>query len=129
MTIKPSATCTFGGLLPGPQVAGHSVQRDESQYMFLIDQNIIACTPTEYRLLALLLTQADRCVTYAQLIAQFQEELPTDAASLKQAKAKVIHLVSDVRLKIWSLGLEVVSVMGVGYILLSSGGEENRNSG
>ena len=123
MTTKLSVTCAPGELLPGPHVAGHHIQRDESQHTFLIDQKIIVCTPVEYRLLALLLSQADRCVPYAQLVAQFQEEPLTSAALLRQAKTKVIHLISDIRLKTWSLDLEIVNVMNVGYILLSSGTE------
>jgi DNA-binding response OmpR family regulator len=123
MTTKSSATYASSELQPLPPVAGHSVQQDESQHTFLIDQKIIACTPVEYRLLALLLSQADRCVSYAQLIAQFQEGPLTDARMFKQARIKVIHLISDLRSKLWSLGLDVVCVMNVGYILLSSGTE------
>ena len=109
-----------GGLLPGPHVEGHSIQRDEEKYAFLIDQKLITCTPTEYRVLALLLEQAGRCVPYAQLGAQFQDEPLTDAAHLKQARIRIIHLMSDLRAKIWALGLDIVAVMNTGYILLSS---------
>jgi DNA-binding response OmpR family regulator len=111
-------------LIPEPSLAGHSIQRDERQHAFLIDQHLIACTPTEYRLLALLLEQADRCVLFAQLIAQFQEEPCMDAALLQRARNKLMHVISDLRAKVWASGLDIASVMGVGYILLSSQPEE-----
>ncbi len=108
-----------GGLLPVPPVAGHSIQRDEAQHAFLIDQKLITCTRTEYRVLALLLERADRCVSYTQLSAQCQDELLTDAAQIKQARIRIMHVMSDLRSKIWALGLDIVAVMNTGYILFS----------
>ena len=109
-----------GGLLPGPRVEGYSIQRDEGQHAFLIDQTLVHCTPTEYRILELLLEQADRCVSYAQLSAHVQGGPMTDPAQLKQAHTRITHLMSDLRAKIWALGLDIAAVMNTGYILLSS---------
>ncbi|HEU5377253.1 MAG TPA: helix-turn-helix domain-containing protein [Ktedonobacteraceae bacterium] len=108
-----------GALRPGPRIEGHSIQRDEEQNAYIIDQKLIACTPTEYRVLTLLLEQADHCVLFAQLWEQFQDEPLNDAAQLKQARTRIIHLMSDLRAKIWALGLDIVAVMNYGYILLS----------
>lgn len=108
-----------GALRPGPRIEGHSIQQDEEQNAYVIDQKLIACTPTEYRVLTLLLEQADRCVLFAQLWEQFQDEPLNDAAQLKQVRTRIIHLMSDLRAKIWALGLDVVAVMNYGYILLS----------
>lgn len=120
MTQPGEKTRIVGGLLPGPHVEGYSIQRDEGQHAFLIDQNLVTCTPTEYRVLTLLLEQADRCVPYAQLSAQLQDEPLNDATHLKQMRTRIIHLMSDLRAKIWALGLDIAAVMNTGYILLSS---------
>lgn len=108
-----------GTLRPGPRIEGHRIQRDEEQNAYVIDQKLIACTPTEYRVLTLLLEQADHCVLFAQLQTQFQDEPLNDAAQLKQTRTRIIHLMSDLRAKIWALGLDIVAVMNYGYILLS----------
>src|SRR5581483_11747331 len=71
------------------------------------------------RVLTLLLEHADRCVPFAQLWAQFQEEPLNDAAQRKLARSRIIHVISDVRAKIWASGLDIVAVMNYGYILLS----------
>lgn len=107
-----------GALRPGPRIEGHSIQRDEEQKAYVIDQTLIACTPTEYQVLTLLLEQADRCVPFAQIWAQFQDGPLTDAAQRKQTRIRIIHLMSDLRAKIWALGLDIVAVMNYGYILL-----------
>ncbi|HEU5376894.1 MAG TPA: hypothetical protein VFV38_15770 [Ktedonobacteraceae bacterium] len=108
-----------GGLLPGPRIEGHSIQRDEEQKIYVIDQKLITCTPIEYRVLTLLLEQADRCVPFALLWTAFQDESLTDATQIKQARIRLIHLMSHLRAKIWALGLDIVAVMNTGYLLLS----------
>jgi DNA-binding response OmpR family regulator len=112
-----------GGLQPGPHVAGHRIQRDEAQHALVIDQTLIACTPTEYQVLALLLEQANQCVPYAQFLTLMQETQLTEAAQIKQARIRLMHLMSDLRAKIWPLGLDIVAVMNTGYLLLSSRAE------
>lgn len=114
-----------GTLLPGPHVAGYTVQRDEQRHTFVVDNTLIPCTPTEYRVLTLLLAHVNQYVPYAPLIACVQEGVTTDAALLKQARTRLIHLISDVRSKIWPLNWEIVAVMQTGYILLISHGTEN----
>lgn len=123
MTLPERATPHTGipgSLLLGPHVAGHVVQRDEERHAFVIDQQLILCTPTEYRVLTLLLEQVDRCVRYAHLIAQCQEEPSSSAVQRKQDRTRLMHLVSDVRSKIWVFDWDIVAVMNTGYILLSS---------
>lgn len=112
-----------GELQPGPHVTGHRIQRDEAQHTFVIDQTLIACTPTEYWVLALLLEQANQCVPYAQFLALIQEAPPHPAAPSKQTRTRLMHLMSDLRAKIWPLGLDIAAVMNTGYLLLSSPAE------
>ena len=109
-----------GALLVGPHVAGHTIQRDENHHAFVIDQQLILCTPMGYRVLALLLEQMDRCVPYTHLIALCQNAPTSHPILPRQALLRMRHLVSDLRSKIWVLNWDIVAVMGTGYILLSS---------
>lgn len=108
-----------GTLLPGPHVDGYAVQRDEQHHAFVVNHTLISCTPAEYRVLALLLDHVNRSVPYALLLACVQSVPPTEAALFKQAHMRLIHLISDVRSKIWPLDWEIVAIMHTGYILLS----------
>ena len=109
---------TNDALHPGPSVPGHTIQYNEQQHTWIIDQTLLPCSPTGYACLRLLLEQAERCVPYAHFIAQFQEAPLAEARAHKQARMKVAHVMSNLRAKLWPLGLDIGSVMGVGYILL-----------
>lgn len=111
-------------LLTGPPVNGHTVQRDEEQHAFVIDQHLISCTPTEYRVLGLLLAHVDQCVRYGPLLAQLQEEPLEETGLWKQARTRLMHVISDLRPKIWVLDWEIVAVMQTGYLLVCSHEEE-----
>lgn len=117
----------IGTLRPGPIVPGHTVEYYEDQHAWVIDQTLIPCSEPEYHCLKLLLEQANRCVPFEHFIRSLQETalLATDAQ--KQARMRVAHLISNLRTKIWASGLDIVSVMNVGYILLS-GSEESLRS-
>lgn len=109
-------------LLPGPALAGRRIQMDEQHHLLIIDEVVVRCTPTEYRILAVLLHQAERCVPYEQLLACLHQE-ERDPAFHRQARDKIIHVISDLRGKLWSFDLRIVAVLGVGYLLLSSSQE------
>jgi DNA-binding response OmpR family regulator len=109
-----------GSLLLGPHVAGHLVQRDEARHAFVIDQQLLLCTPMGYRVLMLLLEQVDRCVPYAQLFARCQDTPSSETVLLRQTRMRMVHLISDLRPKIWVFNWDIVAVMGTGYMLLSS---------
>ncbi|HEU5375096.1 MAG TPA: hypothetical protein VFV38_06645 [Ktedonobacteraceae bacterium] len=53
---------------------------------------------------------------------------PTDAAQHKQARIRLMHLMSHLRSQVWVFGLDIVAVMNVGYLLLSSSEPEPASS-
>lgn len=106
-------------LVAGPDLAGHQVQWDKQYGVLYIDQTLISCTPTEFRLLKLLLEQHEQCVPTALLIRQFGDAALPDAALARETKSKLYRLMTSIRAKIWTCGLDVVSVMGRGYMLIS----------
>lgn len=103
---------------------GHTVQYYEDQHAWVIDQMLIPCSESEYHCLKLLLEGANRCVPFEHFIRCLQETALPSTDAQKQARMRVSHLVSNLRAKIWASGLDIVSVMNVGYILLS-GSEES----
>lgn len=102
-------------------VGEHIILRDEDHHFFLIDQRCIACTPAQYRVLKLLLEHAFQCVPYARLLAQARDQpltASTTGVPPKQARLQIMHLISDLRAKLWVGGLDIVAVMGTGYMLV-----------
>ncbi len=113
---RQSQELTF---VPGPALAGHQVQWDERHCILYIDRTLVPCTPTEFRLLKLLLEQNGRCVSTPHLIAQFGDAALEDAAFAREARQKLTRQISRIRAKLWPCGLTVVSLMGYGYMLVS----------
>jgi DNA-binding response OmpR family regulator len=106
-------------LRPGPVVPGHTIEYSEHQHAWVIDRILIPCSEPEYRCLKLLLEQANRCVPFEHFILSLEETALPSLEGQKKAKMRVAHLVSSLRTKIWASGFDIVSVMNVGYILLS----------
>jgi DNA-binding response OmpR family regulator len=106
-------------LVQGPSLPGHAVQWDERYGVLYIDQTLIPCTPTEFRVLKLLLLQNERRVSSQELIAQFDEQTLEDAVLARAARSKLARLMSSLRAKIWTCGLDIVSLMGYGYMLVN----------
>lgn len=106
-------------LRPGPVVPGHTIQYAEDQHAWVIDHHLIPCSEPEYLCLKLLLEHANRCVPLEHFLRRLHETALPSPEAQKQAKMRVAHLVSNLRTKIWASGLDIVSVMNVGYILLS----------
>ena len=113
---------------PGPAVPGHRIQYDEEHHIWLIDQVLISCSVSEYQCLKLLLEGVNRCVPFAHLLVSLQETPCASSADSKQERMRIAHLMSTLRPKIWALGLDIVSVVNVGYLLLSGAQESSVSS-
>lgn len=105
-----------GGVCSGPQIPGHRLQFEERTHSWVIDGLRIACPPAASACLTLLLEQAGQCVPFARLMEPFAEGTSVNPA-LYQTRIKLRRLISDLRAKLWPLGMDIVSVMGVGYLL------------
>lgn len=112
-----------GTVRPGPVVPGHTIQCYEEQHAWVIDQTLILCSESEYHCLRVLLERANHCVPFEHFVLCLQETALPVTGDQKQARMRIAHVISNLRTKIWAFGLEVVSVMNVGYILLSESAE------
>lgn len=110
-------------LIPGPPVAGHTIQRNEAQHVYVLDDRLIRCSPSEYRILTELLEQVDRYVPYARLI----EEPLANAMQRRKARTRMMHVMSKLRSKVWASGLDIVAVVNYGYILVSQVQEQGED--
>ncbi len=109
----------LGPLCDGPPIPGHRLQYDEAQHIWVIDQVLLCCSASEYQCLSILFACVNRCVPFAQLLASLQEMPGALSADSKQERMRIAHLMSTLRPKIWAFGMDIVSVMKVGYLLLS----------
>ncbi len=103
------------GLRPGPPIAGRSIQHDATRGCWVIDQILVVCTPPEDVCLRLLLEHSDRCVSFPQFAEALAEQTPLD----EPGKSRLQHTISNLRPKIWVTGMDILSLRGTGYLLLS----------
>lgn len=110
-------------------VAGHVIQVHHARTTVVIDQHLVPCSPAQYALLVLLLQHTDRCVPYRRLLACLHEVLPDQPTAVAQARNRLQHHISDLRVLLWSSGMDIACVIGVGYLLRSTLDEEQIVSG
>jgi DNA-binding response OmpR family regulator len=97
----------------GPLIEGHVVQHNERHHLLIIDETVVPCTPTEYRLLMQLLAHAERAVPFTSLVGY-----PSHASLNWRSRRTLAQHISRVRAKIWPFGLDIMCVIGCGYLLL-----------
>jgi DNA-binding response OmpR family regulator len=97
----------------GPPVQGHVVQHSERHHLLIIDETVVHCTPTEYHLLMRLLEHAERSVPFTSLVCY-----PSHASLNWRSRRTLAQHISRVRAKIWPFGLDIMCVIGCGYLLL-----------
>lgn len=106
-------------LYPGPSVPGHSVQQDDTQHVWIIDQILIRCSPMEYGCFKVLLEQTDHLVPFSCFAGEVPQLLSDDVHERRLARQRIRHAISRLRIKIWPLGLDIGNVRAEGYLLIS----------
>lgn len=106
-----------GSLRTGPVLPGHTIQQDEARHIWIIDQTVIPCSLAEYGCLQVLVEQANRCVPFAHLVEALPEAGVGEGVDQQAERERLRHVLSNLRTKIWMLGMEIISVRGVGYLL------------
>lgn len=110
-------------LLPGPAIPGYQIEHQDSAHLFLINRLLVQCRETEYHILMFLLAHYQQQITCEELIALFEDCSLDVADLLERAKRKLVKIISELRQKIWECGLAIVCLSGVGYMLVSRGGQ------
>jgi DNA-binding response OmpR family regulator len=96
------------------QLHGHQVLHSDTQHVVIIDGVVVPCTPTEYGLLVPLLYHAGEAVPYMHLLGMSRQQPLTHSIRLSLTR----HI-SRLRARLWPFGLDIVCLIGYGYLLLS----------
>jgi DNA-binding response OmpR family regulator len=99
-------------LMEGPNLAGHVVQHSDALHLLIIDGGIVPFTPTEYPLVMHLLQQRER-----QLSLEFLVQWVRQHASSRCTQSSLRRHIRSLRTKLWPFGLDILCVMGYGYML------------
>ena len=105
--------------LEHPQLQEHQVWYNDRQHLLIVDSVVIACTPSEYDVLLLLLRAAGEPVPFARLA--YRDAHRTLALGPRH---RLSQRVSRMRARLWPLGLDILCLTGYGYLLLTRSGEE-----
>jgi len=105
------------------QLHGHQVQHSDTQHVVIIDGVVVPCTPTEYGLLVLLLYNAGEAVQYTHLLGMSRQQLLT-----RSIRLSLTRHISRLRARLWPFGLDIVCLIGYGYLLLSRSNEQAENT-
>jgi DNA-binding response OmpR family regulator len=96
------------------QLHGHQVQYSDAQHLVIIDGVGVPCTPTEYGLLVPLLYHAGEAVQYRHLLGMSGQQLLT-----RSIRLSLTRHISRLRARLWPFGMDIVCLIGYGYLLLS----------
>jgi DNA-binding response OmpR family regulator len=96
------------------QLHGHQVLHSETRHLVIIDGVVVPCTPTEYGLLVPLLYHVGEAVPYTNLLGMSRQQPLT-----RSIRLSLTRHVSRLRARLWPCGLDIVCLIGYGYLLLS----------
>ena len=98
----------------GPHIQGHEVQHSDFHRMLVIDGVIVSCTPTEYLLLKRILIHSEGYAAFEPLVV-CALQTPLN----RSTRRCLTQHISRVRSKLWPFGLDISSLRGYGYALLT----------
>ncbi len=96
------------------QLHRHQVQHSDTQHVVIIDGVVVPCTPTEYGLLVPLLYNAGEAVRYTHLLGMSGQPPLT-----RSIRLSLTRHISRLCARLWPFGLDIVCLIGYGYLLLS----------
>jgi DNA-binding response OmpR family regulator len=96
------------------QLHGHQLQHSDMQHVVIVDGVVVPCTPTEYGLLVPLLYHAGEAVQYTHLLGMSRQQPLT-----RSIRFSLTRHISRLRARLWPFGLDIVCLIGYGYLLLA----------
>jgi DNA-binding response OmpR family regulator len=105
-------------LCEGPEIFGHRVQHNEQHTLLVIDGRLIRLTPTEYRLVMLLLQHRERLLASPQTSALFVSIPDLQKTAALGNRPLLIKHLSNADAKLWTAGLTIARVADYGYVLV-----------
>ena len=94
-------------------IQGHRVFCSDAYRFVLIDELVVTCGPSEYRVLRPLLDHPDRLVRLDVLAASFNRQ------NDRQTQRYLARVISRLRVKLWPFDFDILCLSGHGYLLLT----------
>lgn len=112
----------------GPSIRGHAISHIDALSILEVDGVAIAFTPTEYRLVIVLLQQLEKLQNtsndHIDLFVSYDHLLQAGHLASRSLLAKHVYNASA---KLWTAGLSIARVDGYGYtIVFNAEGDSNR---
>ena len=100
--------------LEHPHLHGHRIQYSDALHLLVIDETVIPCTPTEYHVLQILLQHTGEGVSIHHLLGRHTQE-----ALDWHTRRNLTQHISRLRARLWPFDLDILCLIGYGYLLLS----------
>ena len=95
-------------------IGGSTLFANDVSRVLVVNQQVIALTPTEYALLKLLLQQPGTPVSFEALI---QAAFPADSHERDNGSRLLARHITNIRPKLWETPLNIHGVINFGYVL------------
>jgi DNA-binding response OmpR family regulator len=95
-------------------IGGSTLFANDVTRVLVVNQQVIALTPTEYALLKLLLQQPGTPVSFEALI---QAAFPADSPERAIGSKLLARHITNIRPKLWETPLNIHAVINFGYVL------------
>jgi DNA-binding response OmpR family regulator len=105
--------------LEHPRLREHQVWYNDQQHLLIVDGVVIACTPSEYDVLLMLLRTTGEPVSFARLVYR-----DTQHPLVLGPRHRLTQRISRLRARLWPLGLDILCLTGFGYMLLARSTEQ-----
>ena len=105
--------------LEHPHLYGHRIQYSDPLHLLVIDETVIPCTPTEYHVLQTLLQRAGEGVSINHLLGRSAQDVVE-----WHSRRNLTQHISRLRARLWPFDLDILCLIGYGYLLLSRSQEQ-----
>ncbi len=103
----------------GPKIRGHSISHIDALSVLEVDGVAIAFTPTEYRIVILLLEQLEKLQNASnELIDLFVSFDALQGATRLANRSLLSKHIYNASGKLWNAGLSIARVDGYGYVIV-----------
>ena len=100
--------------VPGPHIEGHSVAHCDATCTIILDNILLASSPTDYRLTLLLL----QAVAEKRKFVPFEELIQCFDSRQGNLRRRLYQHIHEIKPRLWQFGLDIISLREMGYVLV-----------
>jgi hypothetical protein len=102
--------------VPGPHIEGHSVAHCDATCTIILDNILLASSPTDYRLTLLLL----QAVAEKRKFVPFEELIQCFDSRQGNLRRRLYQHIYEIKPRLWQFGLDIISLREMGYVLVQT---------